>query len=86
MDDDFIKDVLKISEKIEYEFREIHGFTFVFETSITSLGDKISSAEIKPVGIIYDENGEYYLAPLDNDIQNEAIIKDFVNEILKKQI
>lgn len=84
--DEFIENILKINNEIRYEFREIYGFTFVFETSITSLRDKISSAEIKPVGIIYDENDEYYLAPIDEDIQKDAIIKDFVNEILKKQI
>ena len=50
---------------------------------ILEIDEKISSAEIKPLGIIYEENGEYYLSPLDRIDDIEAIMKEFVESYLK---
>ena len=60
------------------EFRQIYGFTFVFLTTFNSVMGKVSSAEITPVGIIYDENGEYYFAPLKDNIKAEKVVEEFV--------
>ena len=40
--------------------------------------DSLTSAEIKPVGIFYEENGEFYLAPLDETINIEQIVEEYV--------
>ena len=79
----FIKDQLNITENIEYRFREMFGFTFVFRETFYSFDEKVSSAEIKPAGIIYEENGEFYFAPLDEVNEIEAIVKEFVEIYLK---
>ncbi len=71
---------VKIEENHEYEFKKLYGFTFVFKKSVTCINDRISSAEIKPVGIIYEENGEYYFAPIDVIDKIEAVVKEFVEK------
>ncbi len=78
----FIDDILNIKEINEYQFREVCGFTFVFKREIILINDQISSGEIKPIAIIYEENGQYYLAPLDVVDEINEVVKQFV----KKQI
>ena len=80
---DFVLDQFGIDRDTTFEFRELCGFTFVFQKSIFTYKDSCSSAEIKPVGIIYEENGEYYLAPLDEVNKIDAIVKEFVEIYLK---
>ena len=70
----------KINQDTEFKFKDLYGFTFVFEENILRINEKISSAQLKPVGIIYQENGEYYFAPLD-EVGN---IKAIINEFMKK--
>ncbi len=70
----------KINQDTEFKFKDSYGFTFVFEENILRINEKISSAELKPVGIIYEENGEYYFAPLDE----VGDIKAIINEFMKK--
>ena len=76
-----IKDIFKITQDITYDFKTLYGFTIVFKTNITSVGGKISSAEIQPVGIIYEENDQYYFAPLDKAENITEIVKEFVENI-----
>ena len=59
--EEFIEDLLEIKKIGRYDFREIYGFTFVFKKEIFLINDHRSSAEIKPIGIIYEENGEMYI-------------------------
>ena len=84
--DEFIKDFIEEAFDIEtinkYEFRTVCGFTFVFESEITTMHNHIPSASIRPVAIIYEENDQYYLAPLDEPIKINEIVKDFVENIL----
>ena len=80
---DFLAGELDMEGNVEFEFRELYGFTFVFQKWFLSYEENYSSAEIKPVGIIYEENGEYYLVPLDETIEIDAIIKEFVSTCLK---
>lgn len=80
---DFLKGELDMDGHVDFEFREAYGFTFVFRKSILTYGENYSSGEIRPVGIIYEENGEYYLAPLDETIEIDAIVKEFVRNCLK---
>jgi hypothetical protein len=82
MSDNILNDLFDIKEEKTIEFKELYGFTFVFMTSISSINEKISSAEIKPVGIIYTENEEYYFAPLDETYQINEIVKEFVEKEL----
>lgn len=70
----------KINQDTEFKFKDSYGFTFVFEENILRINEKISSAELKPIGIIYEENGEYYFAPLDE----VGDIKAIINEFMKK--
>lgn len=70
----------KINQNTEFKFKDSYGFTFVFEENILSINEKISSAELKPVGIIYEENDEYYFAPLDEVGDIKAIINEFVKK------
>ena len=63
--DRLVEYVFNIREKSEYEFRTLYGLTFVFKISTIIMNENMTSAEIKPLAIIYEENREYYLAPLD---------------------
>jgi hypothetical protein len=45
---------------------------------IVYLDNRLTFSEIKPVGIIYEENGEYCLAPLDKVVDITAVVKEFV--------
>ena len=68
----------KINQDTEFKFKDSYGFTFVFEENILRINEKISSVELKPVGIIYEENDEYYFAPLDEVGDIKAIINEFM--------
>ena len=81
---DELKKIFDINETSELEFQKRYGFTFVFERKIYIIKDQITSAEIKPLGLIYEENDEYYFAPLDNVENTDAIVKEFVKKILIK--
>ena len=76
----FLEDIVGYEEIQEYEFEKLYGFTFVFKKAIFTINDKISAAEIKPVGIIFEENGEYYLAPIDVIDEIEQVVKEFVEK------
>ncbi len=80
----FIEDIFDIRTDRQYHFRKIYGFTFAFSEKIVRINDEISSAEIRPVGIIYEENGQYYLAPLYDAIEIDEVVRDFVRKNLKK--
>ena len=43
---------------------------------------RISSASIAPVGIIYEENGQYYLAPLDEAVNINETVKEYVEKCI----
>ena len=75
-----IKDIIR--KESFYEFKELYGLTFVFENTTIYFKDSITSAEIKPVGIIYTENDDYYFAPLKDRPQNlKKIITEYVKII-----
>lgn len=59
----FIKNQFNITENTEFKFHEMCGLMFVFKQTFFNIDEKITSAEIKPVGIIYEESNEYYFAP-----------------------
>lgn len=81
--EDLLDDLFDIKTYTEYHFREIHGLTFAFCEKIVRINDKISSAEIRPAGIIYEENGEYYLALLHDIIEIDEVVKEFVQNLEK---
>ena len=86
MNDDImelVKYAFNFDETVEFHFREIYGFTFVIKKSFLKLNKKVTSAEVKVAGIIFEENGEYYFAPLDKHSKKEQIIKEFVEVCLK---
>lgn len=74
------EEFFKITQDTEFKFKDSYGFTFVFEENILRINEKISSVELKPVGIIYEENDEYYFAPLDEVDDIKAIINEFMKE------
>lgn len=77
---EFLDEMLEITNDIEYVFEKRFGLTFVFRRDITFIRDKITSAEIIPIGIIYEENDQYYFAPLYDKNEIEAIVKEFVEK------
>ena len=77
---EFFDEMLEITDHIEYVFEKRFGLTFVFRRDITFIRDKITSAEIIPMGIIYEENDQYYFAPLYDKDEIEAIVKEFVEK------
>ena len=79
----FVEEFLDIDEISDYQYKEVCGFTFVFKREITVLNDRISSADIRPIAIIYEENGQYYLAPIDVVDEIEEVVKGFVSEQLQ---
>ena len=85
MKNDIIKDFLdeiNLKQFLKFDFKEVCGFTFVIMTRTITFRDEIASAEIQPVAIIYEENGEYLLAPLDTITQIDEIVKEFVKNCL----
>lgn len=79
---DELMEMFSINETCDFEFSEVCGFTFAFKTRILTIEDKLTSASIKPVGIIYEENGEYYMAPLDETVDINEVIEEFVKRCL----
>ena len=75
-----IQFILWGSDGVEYVFEKRFGLTFVFRQDITFIRDEITSAEIIPMGIIYEENDQYYFAPLYDKDEIEAIVKEFVEK------
>lgn len=85
MNDDiekFIEDIFEISHDEKFEFKKFCGFIFVFKRTTYRLRGTVTSDEISPAGIIYEENDEIYLAPLDEIVEIEAIVKEFVKDYL----
>ena len=80
---DFITGQFDIDAITTFEFREVCGFTFAFQKSILTYHEKYVSAELKRVAIIYEENGEFYLAPLDETTKIGAVVKEFVENCIK---
>ena len=81
MKDDILKEIQSIFEfniDTVIEFKEVYGFTFVFSTKTVIYKEKLSSIDIKLVGIIYNENEEYYFAPIDNVENIDEIVREYV--------
>lgn len=78
----FLKDIFHIETMEEITFKKLYGFHFAFKTTHVIIKNEISSSEIKPVGIIYEENGEYYLAPIDKKVNISEVVKNFVKKCL----
>lgn len=79
---EFAESLFDIEIKKEYHFKKMYGFTFAFESEFCIINNNVTSASISPVGIIYEENDQYYLAPLDEPIKINKIVKEFVENIL----
>lgn len=81
---DELMEIFEIRQDTEIEFKEMYGLTFAFIRKITQIKERISSAEISPLGIIYSKNGEYYFAPLD-EVQNiNEIVREYVKNYIQK--
>ena len=78
MSDNILKDIFEIRQENQYEFKKVFGFTFVFKKRILYFRDNVASAEISPLGIIYDENGEYYFAPIRRSVNISEVVKEYV--------
>ena len=86
MSDDIIRDlqnIFEIKEETYYEFKEVHGLTIVFQTKIHHIKGILSSAEIRPLGIIYTENEEFYFVPLDRVKNLPEIIEEYVKNYIQ---
>ena len=75
--EDLMCNVLNMDITHEYHFRKHCGFTFALRYDTIIINEELSSISIEPVGIIYEENGEYYYAPLDSSDEIAEIIKEF---------
>lgn len=79
-----IKEFIDMDEIEEIDFKKVCGFYFAAKTTHTIINKEITSSEIKPVAIIYEENGQYYLAPIGDADEMEEVVKNFVEKCLKK--
>ena len=70
------------TQEMKYHFHEAYGFTFVFKEELLTFNEIPTSLEIKPIGIIYEEKGEYYLAPLCGLDNLDEIVKEYVKKCL----
>lgn len=85
MSDNILKDIeefLELENYTDYEFKEVSGLTFAFKREIIMIKGRISAASIAPVGIIYEENGQYYLAPLDEAVNINETVKEYVEKCI----
>lgn len=76
----YIYKALDTDEIVEYHFRRMYGFTFAFKSEFIIVRGNLTSASITPVGIIYEEKGEYYLAPLYGDVEIDEVIREYVEK------
>jgi hypothetical protein len=79
----FVYDTFEIETDSEYQFKEMCGLTFVFKNETVMINKRLSSKLLSPVGIIYEENDEYYFAPLDEKISLSDAVKEYVKECMK---
>ena len=84
--EEYIHDAFGIEKIDEYEYVTRFGLTFVFKRELMSLKNRISSCEIGPVGIIFEENGTYYFAPLHEEYEIEDIVHGFVDKVLIQEV
>ena len=75
-----INRTFNFNETVKYDFRKLYGFTFAFKSEFVSRNNRLTSASITPVGIIYEENGEFYLAPLYDNIEIDEVIRNYVEK------
>lgn len=81
MSDNVLEEIgrqFEIDMDTSIEFKKLYGFTFVFKKRTVSFRDELSSAEISPLGIIYDEDGEYYFAPIHRSVNLTEVVKEYV--------
>ena len=71
-------EIFKVRQDTTIELKELYGFTFVFKKRVIGFRDKGFSAEISPLGIIYDENGQYYFAPLHRSVNMNEVVREYV--------
>lgn len=81
MKDKILKDIFNIKMDTSYEFKELYGLTFVFRRMTFIFKPPASSAEIRPAGIIYEENDQYYFAPLYGQENINEIVKNYVEDL-----
>ena len=81
--ENFITDLFQMDRHDSFEFKTLYGFTFVFKRTIFEVNGNISSEELSPAGIIFEENDEIYFALLDETIKIETIVEEFVKDCLK---
>lgn len=88
MSDDFfddLREIFDINQDVKIEFKDDYGLTFVFESKMNMIRNSVVSAEIKPLGIIHKENGEYYFTPIYEMVNIEEIIKEYVKTIPEEE-
>lgn len=79
----FVYDTFEIETDSEYQFKEMYGLTFVFKNETVMINKRLSSKLLSPVGIIYEENDEYYFAPIDENVSISETVWEYVNKCLK---
>lgn len=77
---DLIDDLFELDVREEWHFRKLYGFTFVFKRNLIEYRNSLTSCEIRPVGIIYTQNGEYYFAPFGKAEKIEKMVEAYVRE------
>ena len=79
----FVYDAFEIEINSEYQFKKLYGLTFVFKNEMAIIKNRLSSNSLTPVGIIYEENDEYYFAPLDKRVSLNDVVREYVEKCLK---
>ena len=78
---EYIHKAFDIDEIVEYSFRKMCGLTFAFKSEFVIIRGNLTSASITPVGIIYEENGEFYFAPLHEAVKIDEVIEEYVKTL-----
>lgn len=81
----FVYDTFEITRDSKYHFKKLYGLTLVFKDDVITIKNRVSSYSLKPVGIIYEENKEFYFAPLDRTASLNEIVKEYVEKYLKNR-
>jgi hypothetical protein len=79
--EEFIKDFIDLKEIKKIDFKKVCGFYFAIQTTHITIKNEISSSEIKPIAIIYEENDQYYFAPLYGQENINEIVKNYVEDL-----
>lgn len=71
------KDIIDVDYETDYQFKTLYGLTFVFKRRFLQVKGMVISGSIAPEAIIYQQDGEFYLAPLKDGCDRKGICEEY---------